>query len=337
MTTVSRPAEDNVLSVRDLHLSFESMGAMRSVLAIDELCMRRGETLGLIGESGSGKSVLALAILGLLATPPAVYGAESRIALDGDDLLGKPQSEMRMIRGRRIAMIFQDPMSTLNPVFRVGSQLTRVIRQMDGLRKSAAHERAINLLESVELPDAAEILKAYPHQLSGGQRQRVIIALAVACHPELIIADEPTRNLDVTIQAGVLKLLAAQKRKLGVSVLFIANNLGLVSAVCDRAAVLMNGRVVELGTVEEITRHAAHPYTALLRDVALPATAGEAAVGGVASRTRGDGQTGSGEGCTFADSCARRTTSCRSTVPSLRSIGETHLVACHAAAPRESR
>lgn len=316
----------------DLEVSFKTYEGIKPVLAIEQLDVHRGETFGLVGESGSGKSVFALAILRLLATPPAVLGNHSRIVLDGEDLLAKTTKEMRQIRGRKVAMIFQDPMSTLNPVFTVGKQLERIIRRIDGLRGEAARARALEILQLVELPDTESLLGKYPHQLSGGQRQRVIIAFALACRAEFIIADEPTRNLDVTIQAGVLKLLARLQRELGVTVLFIANNLGLVSVFCDRVAVLMHGSVVEAGSVGEVVRRTAHPYTLMLRRTVETVRESEATAGvPTEGETSGDATDKvNGCGCSYFRQCAHRLSICGSSVPTLVNVGGTHLVACHA-------
>lgn len=260
---------NHYLEISDLKLGFATLEGYKRVLDIEHLTLQKGEALGLIGESGAGKTVLARAILGLLPMPPA-RRESGRILLQGEDLLTKSPEQMRAIRGRQIAMIFQDPMSTLNPVFTVGEQLRRVIAHNRGISLREAHRLALETLEQVRLPDGPNLVHKYPHQLSGGQRQRLIIALALACGAELIIADEPTRNLDVTIQAGILKLLAELQRRLQVTVLFIANNPGLVSALCHRVAVLQQGRIVESGPVRRVLDRPGHPYTAALLQ-ALPA------------------------------------------------------------------
>ncbi|WP_018086015.1 ABC transporter ATP-binding protein [Desulfurispora thermophila] len=249
--------------IKDLKLSFHTFEGQKRVLDIEHLALHKGETYGLIGESGAGKTVLALTILRLLAMPPARVES-GQILFNGEDLLTKPENEMRAIRGKKIAMIFQDPMSTLNPVFTVGEQLRRVIQHNRGVSPREAHRLALETIDLVKLPDARNLMNKYPHELSGGQRQRMIIAMALSCGPELLIADEPTRNLDVTIQAGILKLMAELQRELQVSVLFIANNPGLVSAVCNQVAILQQGRIVEKGTVRQVLRQPAHPYTAAL-------------------------------------------------------------------------
>jgi oligopeptide/dipeptide ABC transporter ATP-binding protein len=237
----------------------------KTVLDIDHIAVEKGSTYGLVGESGAGKTVLALTILRLLQTPPGEVAA-GRILLDGEDLLTKSIREMeRSVRGSRIAMIFQDPMSSLNPVFTVGQQLREVIhRRRPVLKKAAIEARAVELLETVKIADARPTLAKYPHELSGGQRQRVIIALALACGAELLIADEPTRNLDVTIQASILQLLKELQDEFQLTVLFIANNLSLVTALCDHIGVLSEGRILEQGPTLDVLRHAQEPYTKLL-------------------------------------------------------------------------
>ncbi len=252
-------------AIENLKIGFKTFEGRKGILDLDRLTLAQGRNLGLVGESGVGKTVLAYAILGLLDTPPG-YIEGGRILFKGEDLLQKTQSELRRIRGREIAMIFQDPMSSLNPVFTIGSQMIRVVRRNQGVGTRAAEKIALEKIDLVQLPDKKNIMGKYPHELSGGQRQRVIIALALCCGAEFIIADEPTRNLDVTIQAGILKLLARLQRELKVSILFIANNLGLVSATCDRVAIIKQGRIVEQGPTREVLTNPQHPYTRLLID-----------------------------------------------------------------------
>ncbi|NPV86660.1 MAG: ABC transporter ATP-binding protein [Anaerolineae bacterium] len=250
--------------IQNLSVGFRTFEGERRVLDIERLVIGRGETYGLVGESGAGKTVLALTILGLLPKPAAVVHSGS-IWFDGQDLLQKGEKELyARYRGKRLAMIFQDPMSTLNPVFTVGQQIARVVEKQQGLRGAAVAKRSLELLEMVKLPDAQSTLKKYPHELSGGQRQRVIIAIALSCGAEFLIADEPTRNLDVTIQAGILKLIGDLQKDLGISVLFIANNVGLVNVFCKNAGILYHGKLVEDGPSELVIRAAKHPYTQTL-------------------------------------------------------------------------
>ena len=250
--------------INNLSVGFHTYENVRQVLRIEHLAIQRGETYGLVGESGAGKTVLALTILGLLPTPAGIIQS-GEIWLDGQDLLKKSDQEMfTQYRGKRIAMIFQDPMSTLNPVFTVGEQLNRVIEAQKGLKGQANTQKTLEMLDVVKLPDARRMLKKYPHELSGGQRQRVIIAMALACGAEFLIADEPTRNLDVTIQAGILKLVAELQREFKMSVLFIANNVGLVNVVCKNAGILYQGKIVENGPSQQVIHSPRHPYTQTL-------------------------------------------------------------------------
>ena len=251
--------------INNLHITHKSYEGMKDVLNIEHLAIERGETYGLVGESGQGKTVLALAVQKLLACPPGRIES-GEVLLEGENLLKlSPRQMQQRIRGSKIAMIFQDPMSCLNPVFTVGSIMTDVLRtRKKGLNRKTATEEAADLLREVKLADAESILSKYPHQLSGGQRQRVIIALALACGAELLIADEPTRNLDVTIQASILKLLKELQQKRGMTVLFIANNLSLVSAFCDRVGILYGGRIIEENTTAQLITAPQQEYTKVL-------------------------------------------------------------------------
>ena len=258
--------EINNLVVR--HKSYEGT---KTVLDIDHLEIEKGETYGIVGESGQGKTVLALTALKLLQCPPGIV-EQGEIFIDGEDVLKKkPRQMQRTIRGKKVAMIFQDPMSCMNPVFTVGHVMVDILRQNHkGMRKKEAVAEALRLLEEVKLADAESIMAKYPHQLSGGQRQRVIIAQALCCGAEFIIADEPTRNLDVTIQASVLKLLKELQRKHGSTILFIANNMSLVSAFCDRVGILHEGRIIEQGPVQSVIRDPQEAYTKTLIRAAEP-------------------------------------------------------------------
>ena len=257
--------------INDLTVKHDSFDGIKTVLDIDRIEINKGETYGIVGESGQGKTILALTILQLLQCPPGIIEKGS-IKLDGEELLEKKQRDMQKnIRGNKIAMIFQDPMSCLNPVFTVKSIMVDVLRKNHkGMSKKAAVREAVRMLDEVKLADAHSILGKYPHQLSGGQRQRVIIALALCCNAEFLIADEPTRNLDVTIQASILKLLKELSKKHHMTVLFIANNLSLVSAFCDRVGVLYNGSIIEEGPTNEIIKNPQQEYTKLLIDAVLP-------------------------------------------------------------------
>lgn len=317
---------DRYLEIKDLRLSFKTFEGIRNVLDLEYLGLNKGETFGLVGESGAGKSVLALTLLRLLPMPPGIV-ERGRIIFNGENLLDKTEGEMRKLRGSKMTMIFQDPMSTLNPVFTIGEQMMRVIRQNRGLSRIAAERQALEMIELVKLPDARDIMGKYPHELSGGQRQRAIIAMALSCGAEFLIADEPTRNLDVTIQAGILKLLAELKRELNMTVLFIANNLGLVSAICDRMAVLYEGKVVETGTVREVIRNPGHPYMLMLLS-AIPRNRDEEIdLNRLSVKSESPTRV---KGCSYFDRCLERREQCREERPVLKPIGGSHYVACHA-------
>lgn len=320
------------LEIRNLRVGFETYEGYKQVLGLAHLAVGYGEAVGLVGESGCGKSVLGLSVLRLLRCPPAEVAADS-LSFDGRELLALPEDDMRRLRGREIAMIFQDPMSSLNPVFTVGAQLRNVIRRIYGEKGKLATERALHYVRLVGLPDPESTLGKYPHQLSGGQRQRVIIALALCCEAKFIIADEPTRNLDVTVQAGVLKTIAGLRSELGVSLLFIANNLGLVSAMCDRVGVMLKGSIVETGTVDEVVGDARHPYThMLLRAIPSAEEGGEGFDAVMHAEDSEELATDLDvtEGmCSYYGRCAERTSECSTSgVPALVSIGGTHELAC---------
>ena len=313
---------EHYLDIRDLRVSFRSYDGVKEALHIDHLWIDRGTSFGLVGESGSGKSVLALTILKLLTVPPGKIDSGS-ICLDGEELLKKSEREMENIRGKKIAMIFQDPMSTLNPVFTVGQQMMKAIRKNQKLKGKDAERKALEMIELVKLPDAANIMGKYPHELSGGQRQRVIIAIALSCGAEFLIADEPTRNLDVTIQAGILKLLAELQRELKVTVLFIANNLNLIPLTCSRVGLLYQGRIVEQGTVEEVIGNPKHPYTQTLLQ-SLPRTPEEKEA---VRRAMTENQAVE-EGCLYRNKCRFAEEVCRTGQPEERQLSENHTVTC---------
>lgn len=252
-----------MLAIEDLAVSFATeAGEVRAVHGVD-LAIARGETLALVGESGSGKSVTALSIPGLLPYPRAFH-PRGRIRLDGQDLLGRPAHELRQLRGRRIGMVFQEPLTSLNPLHRIGRQIEEAIRQHRAVSAEAARARARELLELVRLDDARSRLDAYPHELSGGQRQRVVIAMAIANEPDLLIADEPTTALDVTIQAQILALLRDLQRRLGMAILLITHDLAVVRHMAERVAVMKDGRLVEQGPTERVFSRPHDPYTRLL-------------------------------------------------------------------------
>ncbi len=250
-----------LLEVTDLRTYFRTdAGVARAVDGVS-FQVDRGEVLGIVGESGSGKSVTSLSIMRLIPEPPGEILAGSSIRLQGEELVGAPEKRMRQIRGNDIAMIFQEPMTSLNPVFPVGDQIAEAVRLHRGVGKDAARARAIELLGLVGLPDPETRVDVYPHELSGGQRQRVMIAMALSCEPDLLIADEPTTALDVTIQAQILDLLAELRRRLGMAIVLITHDLGVVAEVCDRVVVMYAGQVREQAPATSIFRDPRDPYT----------------------------------------------------------------------------
>lgn len=321
--------EKPYLYIKDLKVNFKNFEGTKTVLDIDEIKVNKGEAYGIIGESGTGKTVLALSILQLLEMPPGEI-VKGEILLDGEDLLKKSIKQMeRDVRGKKISMIFQDPMSTLNPVFTVGKQIIKVIIENQGLSKKDANSKALEMLKLVELPDAERLMDKYPHELSGGQRQRIIIALALSCGAEFIIADEPTRNLDVTIQAGILKLIKELQKSLNVTVLFIANNPGLISATCDNTAVLYKGIIVEQGKTKEVLRNPQHPYTFTLLH-AVPKNKKEKIDLDKVFELH-DGESSKEEACIYYNKCIKKQDSCMYEQKSVL-VGETHYVKCCLAA-----
>ena len=251
----------SVLEVTELRTYFRTdQGVARAVDGVS-FSVDKGEVLGIVGESGSGKSVTSLSILRLIPEPPGEIMEGSSVRFAGRELLSLPEKEMRAVRGNDIAMIFQEPMTSLNPVYTIGEQIAETVRLHRGASKKEAREQAIRMLQLVGIPSPEERVDNYPHQLSGGQRQRVMIAIALSCEPELLIADEPTTALDVTIQAQILELIAGLRERLGMAVVLITHDLGVVAEVCDRVIVMYGGQVVEEGTVEEIFHDPRHPYT----------------------------------------------------------------------------
>jgi len=253
-----------LLELDNLSTHYVSARGSRVVRAVEEVSLRveAGETLGIVGESGSGKTTLALTILRLL--PLAARVTSGRLLFEGEDLLTKSDAEMRRVRGKRIAMILQDPMASLNPLFTIGDQVAEPIRVHEGTARSAAWSRAGELLKAVRIPSPQTRLYQHPHEMSGGMRQRIVGAIGISCGPKLLIADEPTTSLDLTIQAQYLNLLRELQRAHGLALIFITHNLGIVAKMCDQLAVMYAGRVVESGPVKEVFRAPVHPYTRAL-------------------------------------------------------------------------
>lgn len=257
---------ETILSIENLRIHFETFaGEVQAIRGVN-LKLEKGETLALVGESGSGKSVTAKSVMKLLSNNAVVK--EGSITFKGENILDKSERDMQSIRGKKIAMIFQDPMTSLDPTMKIGKQITEVIIKHEKASKEEANKRAEELLELVGIPNAKERMKQYPHQFSGGQRQRIVIAIALACNPDVLIADEPTTALDVTIQAQILELLKKLQQQFQMAIIFITHDLGVVANVADRVAVMYAGKVVEVGTVDEVFYNPQHPYTwGLLRSM----------------------------------------------------------------------
>jgi oligopeptide transport system ATP-binding protein len=316
-----------LLEVENLRVRFATdHGIVRAIDGVSFI-LGDGEILGLVGESGSGKSVTALSIMRLLREPPAQLEAD-RLVFDGIDLLSADAQTLRDIRGARVAMIFQDPMRSLNPVLTIGRQLTEMLRRHMKMEKGAARRRAVELLEMVGIPNAEKRLSAYPHQFSGGMRQRVMIAIALSCHPRLLIADEATTALDVTIQAQIVELVRALTRDLGTSVIWISHDLGLVAGLCQRVNVMYAGRIVESGTVRDVFYRPSHGYTIGL----IGCTPRVDQIG--SALTPIDGLPPSLMApiplCPFLPRCAVSVAPCRETRPAAHVVNPGHNASCHA-------
>ena len=305
----------------EFHIGKEVYRAVSDV----SFALRQGECVGLIGESGSGKSVTALSLVALVASPPGVITG-GRVTHRDRDLLAQSPAELRRVRGRDIAYIFQDPLSTLHPLFRVGDQLVEAIRVHRAVPRARAWEEAIGLLDRVRIPNARRRASAYPHELSGGMRQRVGIAMALANSPEIIVADEPTTALDVTVQAQVLALIDALRRERDTGVLFITHDFGVVSQVCDRVAVMYAGRIVETGTTQQVLENPAHPYTRRLIGCVPVLGSGQRRFEAIPGLPPPVNRLP--EGCAFAERCERADAACRSGAIELRALGEGHHARC---------
>ena len=321
-----------VLDVRGLKTVFRTRGGEIHAVNSVSFHLNRGEVLGVVGESGSGKSVTMMSLIGLLPSPPAeIRGGE--VILGDQDLLKIGAEDLRHVRGAKIGFVFQDPMTSLNPVFTVGMQIMEPLREHMGMDKTRAEARAVELLELVGIPDARSRLKSYPHQFSGGMRQRVMIAIALACNPDVLIADEPTTALDVTIQAQILELVKELRQKLGMAIIWITHDLGVIAAVADRVMVMYGGQVAEHGPVKEIFANPRHPYTrALLKTIPSISGAREARLQVIEGQPPilNDAPTA----CPFRARCSHATARCESENPPRRAIdgaplGHGHDVACH--------
>lgn len=316
----------HLLEVRDLVTRFYSDGATIHAVNGISYTLDEGESLAIVGESGSGKSVGVMSVMGLIRYPPGrVEGGE--VIFKGRDLLKLPADEMRKVRGREIAMVFQDPMTSLNPVLPVGLQLMEPLQAHMGLDKAAARARAAELLALVGLPNAADRLKDFPFQFSGGQRQRIMIAMALACDPSLLIADEPTTALDVTIQAQIVELVKELQQKLGMAIIWISHNLALVAGLVDKVIVMYSGYIVEQAPVDDLYERPLHPYTlGLLHAIPTLEQRNQerlASIEGMPPDLRRPAT-----GCPFAPRCPYVIDQCLQAVPPLRAVGPGHTSAC---------
>ena len=326
-------AEEMVLDVKNLQTVFFTNSGLFKAVDDISFSVRRGETLAIVGESGCGKSVTALSIMRLVPDPPGRIVGGS-VALEGTELLGLDEAEMRAIRGNRISMIFQEPMTSLNPVMRIGDQITEAVRLHRKMTAKEAWNKAVEMLRLVRIPEPEQRAREYPHQLSGGMRQRAMIAMALACRPALLIADEPTTALDVTIQAQILALIVELQKELGTGLILITHDLGVVAQTAQRVIVMYAGKKVEEAGVEALFENPRHPYTrGLMASMPAVATFGsnsdarlEKIPGMVPTLTNLP------PGCAFAPRCALAIERCRAEYPPLQDWGEHHLAACWRAA-----
>ena len=324
-----------ILSIQDLRVSFRSGSSSAAAIEGVSYDVFAGETLGVVGESGCGKSVTALSILRLIPSPPGQIDSGT-IEFDGRDLLGLKDRALYQVRGGEIGMIFQEPMTSLNPVLSIGLQLTEALVFHLGMSARKARERAIEMLRLVHIPEPERLLKQYPHQLSGGMRQRVMIAMALSCQPRLLIADEPTTALDVTIQAQILDLMAELQNRLGTAIMLITHDLGVIAEMADRVVVMYAGKVVERAPVTALFDRPLHPYTqGLLRS--LPRFDRQAAAGGRDRLSEMPGLIPSIHakrvGCMFAPRCPLASAHCREAEPPLVAVEGEHWAACWEAMP----
>ena len=317
---------DPLLRVRNLVVGFGSGGSIARAVDGVSFEVRRGQTLGIVGESGCGKSVTAFSIMRLLPQPQGqILGGE--ILFEGRDLIQASEAELHQVRGGRIGMVFQEPLSALNPVQTIGAQLAEVLRLHKPLTKAAALAAAIPLLGKVGIPSPEIRVREYPHQLSGGMRQRVVIAMALACDPSLLIADEPTTALDVTIQAQILELMQSLQRELGMAIVLITHDLGVIAQVCDEVVVMYAGQIAERGPVEAIFRRPAHPYTrGLLASIPRLTTPRKSRLPTIEGSVPGLQEMP--PGCRYENRCPFARPECRAARPPLETVAADHAVSC---------
>lgn len=316
---------EKLLEIKDEKLSFFTPAGEVKALNGVSFSMNEGEVLGIVGESGSGKSVTAYSIMGLTAYPSKLIGGT--IYFNGHQIEKMSEKEMRKIRGNEVSIIFQDPMTSLNPVYTIGNQITEVIRLHTGKSKKEAYDRAKELLELVGINEPTKRLKQYPHELSGGMRQRVMIAIALACEPKLLIADEPTTALDVTIQAQILELMQELRQKLGMSIIMITHDLGVVASMCERIAVMYAGHIVEYGTADEIFYEPKHEYTKGLIN-SIPKLSAQEIERLVPIEGQPVDLLNPPAGCPFAPRCANCMKICLREMPPKTELSDTHYSHC---------
>jgi len=320
---------EHLLQVDDLKMYFHTRdGVVKAVNGVS-FTLDKGRTLAIVGESGSGKSVTAMTLMGLVPMPPGrIEGGDAFYR--GESLLYADEKKLRELRGNRIAMIFQDPMTSLNPVYRVGRQLAEPLILHKGMKKPEAWEKAIDLLRLVGIPNPEKRVKEYPHQFSGGMRQRAMIAMALACDPDILIADEPTTALDVTIQAQIIELMQDLQKRTNSAIIMITHDLGVVADMADEVLVMYAGRAVEFGTVQEVYYHPAHPYTWGLMD-SLPRADMTEKTPLQPIKGMPPSLVDLPEGCSFHPRCPYATDLCREQTPPVRQLGGIHTAACHVA------
>ena len=315
-----------LLDIKDLIINFSVYKSVVKALQGVSLTMHKGETLGIVGESGCGKSVTASSILQLIPCPPGKI-VSGEIWFEGKNILAQSENEMRNIRGKTISMIFQDPMTALNPVFTVGDQIVTVIRFHQQVGKKEARARAVDMLSLVGLSDPAATLKKYPREMSGGMSQRVMIAMALSCRPSLLIADEPTTALDVTVQAQILDLMKSLKKEIDTSILLITHDLGVIAKMCENVAVMYAGRIVEYGSLRHIFKNPGHPYTQGLLSSTLKLGEKKDRLEIIEGNVPNLSQLP--PGCLFNPRCAQTKSICRHEIPNTVEIEKGHVVTCH--------
>ena len=319
-----------MLTIKDLVVDFKTRSGNARVLNHVSLELMNGEILGIVGESGCGKSMTALSVMGLVPSPPGNITGGS-ISLEGEELTTASNKRMREVRGGIISMIFQEPMTSLNPVFKVGDQIAECVLLHENVTKAKAWQRAVEMLTKVGIPEPEMRASAYPHELSGGMRQRVMIAMALSCHPRVLIADEPTTALDVTVQAQIFDLLKDLQKDTGTAIIMITHDMGAIAELADRVAVMYAGHIIETGPTNEILTNPQHPYTRGLIACVPHLEEDPSEIRPYLSEIKGvvPSLTDLGKGCSFADRCAYKTPECEEQQPLIETVAEGHSVACY--------